>query len=235
MCDQWMTRQELPLTQDQVARLPRSPAWQYSALDGRLILWPRVRAYHAVLALDGVKPASEHVFTAVPTCQHAELEATFKAAFRSVIPYAGLDDATLAEAAHVSLGRTWSGMDGPLVQPACCAAREQERIQGALFVTLLPPGSNLDPASWYWQEPAPARWEDAIGGRPHLTWVFVDPACGRSGLATAMLRHAAAALRERGFSFLLSTFLLGNDASLLWHWKNGFELLPTRLHDQTLS
>jgi hypothetical protein len=27
-----------------------------------------------------------------------------------------------------------------------------------------------------------------------------------------------------GFTHLASTFLLGNDSSMLWHWRNGFQL-----------
>jgi hypothetical protein len=28
-----------------------------------------------------------------------------------------------------------------------------------------------------------------------------------------------------GFVQLATTFLVGNDASMLWHWRNGFQLL----------
>jgi L-amino acid N-acyltransferase YncA len=51
------------------------------------------------------------------------------------------------------------------------------------------------------------------------------PQAGR-GTGTALLRAAAAALAAMGYRQLLSTFLLGNDASAFWHWRNGFQLLP---------
>ena len=35
----------------------------------------------------------------------------------------------------------------------------------------------------------------------------------------------SSALRELGFTSLLSTFLAGNDSSMLWHWRVGFRLL----------
>lgn len=230
MCDQWMTRQELPLTAEQIERLPRSPAWQYAAMGDRLILWPRTRAYHAALALNFTVDHSEPWLASCRSEDEPELVAVFEAAFRDVVPYAGLDNSLLHEAAQVSLRRTFSGQDGPMVSPACVIARQKGQVCGALLVTILPPGDNRDLASWYWQEPLPTHWQEIVGGRPHLTWIFVHPEQGRNGLATVMLRNAADRLKQLGFSTLLSTFLLGNDASLLWHWKSGFELLPTHFY-----
>ena len=63
-------------------------------------------------------------------------------------------------------------------------------------------------------------------GQPHLTWIFVAPFSKRHGIGTRLLAEAVAALRSHGYRHLLSTFLVGNDSSLLWHWRNGFELLP---------
>ena len=45
------------------------------------------------------------------------------------------------------------------------------------------------------------------------------------GVGTALLGAAAGALRDMGFAALLSTFLVGNDSSMLWHWRAGFRLL----------
>ena len=30
---------------------------------------------------------------------------------------------------------------------------------------------------------------------------------------------------DLGYTELVSSFILGNDSSMLWHWRNGFELL----------
>ena len=57
-----------------------------------------------------------------------------------------------------------------------------------------------------------------------MTWVFVAPKRGGRGVGTALLQAAVGALREMGFTALLSTFLLGNEVSMLWHWRSGFEL-----------
>src|SRR5947208_765300 len=62
--------------------------------------------------------------------------------------------------------------------------------------------------------------------RPHLTWVFVAPLYTGHGIGSALLVHAGNALLSLGFSDLASTFSLGNESSTLWHWRNGFALMP---------
>ncbi len=128
-----------------------------------------------------------------------------------------------------ALGRVRSGESGPLVRTACFVAmagrpEEAGSLVGGLFVTLLPAGDLERFDDPVWAEPPPP---DAIGqrwGRPHLTWVFVDPPSARRGIASLMLGHAARALRVLGYRELASTFLLGNEPSTLWHWRNGFRL-----------
>jgi hypothetical protein len=40
-----------------------------------------------------------------------------------------------------------------------------------------------------------------------------------------LLAAAGNALLELGYRELLTTFMLGNESSMLWHWRNGFRLL----------
>ena len=40
------------------------------------------------------------------------------------------------------------------------------------------------------------------------------------------LAHASRSLLELGYTELISSFILGNTSSMLWHWRSGFELLP---------
>jgi L-amino acid N-acyltransferase YncA len=44
-------------------------------------------------------------------------------------------------------------------------------------------------------------------------------------MGTALLAAATRELLRLGYTELLSTFMLGNDSSMLWHWRNGFRLL----------
>jgi GNAT superfamily N-acetyltransferase len=96
---------------------------------------------------------------------------------------------------------------------------------GAILVTLLPDGDVMDPDSYYWREPPPADCIRNRQGRPHLTWIFVSPLEVGQGVGTALLTAAGNKLFEMGFTQLVTTFISGNDSSMLWHWRNGFRLL----------
>jgi GNAT superfamily N-acetyltransferase len=78
---------------------------------------------------------------------------------------------------------------------------------------------------YHWEEPPPPDLIERGGGRPHLTWIFVVPGQSGRGLGSTLLDTAAAALLARGYRELATTMLVGNDSSLLWHWRNGFRLL----------
>ena len=157
----------------------------------------------------------------------AQLASVFAAAFERVQPFGGLTDAQRQEAARSCLQRTLTHGDGPWIEPASFVALDNEsEVVGAVFITLLPDG---DPCSWDsygWSTPPPP---DAIArrlGRPHLTWIFVTPQAAGQGAGTTLLAAAVQALRRLGFRELATTFLRGNDSSMLWHWHTGFRLLP---------
>jgi GNAT superfamily N-acetyltransferase len=97
---------------------------------------------------------------------------------------------------------------------------------GAILITLLPAGDPTEYESYYWNEPPPPDLLEQRLGRPHLTWVFVSRGHAGEGVGSALLGAAVRVLREFGYSELVTTFLLGNDSSMLWHWRNGFQLLP---------
>ena len=95
---------------------------------------------------------------------------------------------------------------------------------GAILVTLYP-GLPLDARETHrWREPPP---EDAVErrlGRPHLTWIFVSTMRTGVGVGSALLGNAFNALQKLGYRELASSFLSGDSRSILWHWRNGFEL-----------
>ena len=125
--------------------------------------------------------------------------------------------------------RTRSAGDGPWIEPASFVAvdRPAGQIVGVILLTLLPGG---DPCSWdsfYWGEaPPPPDLLARRAGQPHLTWIFVSPMEAGTGIGSLLLARCVRALRELGYADLWSTFVVGNDSSLLWHWRSGFRLLP---------
>ncbi len=234
MMDEWLMPLRLRLTPEEFRQLPRSPAYKYDYVDGEAHLAPWPRHYHAILALPAAPqpdaPQPPHPLLIRPVDEHdlPELERAFAAAFAHALPFGGLSDAQRAEAARCSLGRTVRGEDGPWVRQASfvAVAKASGEVQGGLFVTLLPDGDPCEADSYSWIEPPP---QDCVArglGRPHLTWIFVTPLAAAQGTGTALLAAAARALVGLGYRGLLSTFVLGNESSMLWHWRSGFRLLP---------
>jgi GNAT superfamily N-acetyltransferase len=234
MCDEWMPRLELPITIGQFHQLPRNPAYKYEYFHGAAWLNPRPRYFHAILDLEPwtERPAEGVSRTTglrpVRPADWEELAPLFAAAFERQQPFGGLEGERRVQAARKSLEHTRTGGDGPWIERASFVATEGEAAQavGGILVTLLP---DADPAAWdsyHWKEPPPP---DALArriGRPHLTWIFVSPFFAGEGVGTLLLGAAVRELLALGYTQLASTFLIGNDSSMLWHWRCGFRLLP---------
>jgi GNAT superfamily N-acetyltransferase len=232
MCDEWMPVVRFPLDAVQFERLPRNGAYRYEYGAGTAHLMPNPRAFHCRLDLATFAPAAHEIATDVAIGPlraegHAELATLFASAFERIQPFAGLDQARRLDAATQSLDRTFTGVDGPWIPDASRTARDLAgTLVGGILLTLLPDGDPAGSDVYRWSEPPPPDLWDRGRGQPHLTWIFVDPMRKGHGVGTRLLVEATAVLRARGYRHLLSTFIAGNDSSLLWHWRSGFELLP---------
>ena len=233
MCDEWMPRLELPIAFEQFHQLPRNAAYKYEYFDGRAWLNPRPRYYHALLDLEPLAdrpPEGVNRKTALRRVRPEDwddLAPLFAAAFDRQQPFCGLQGERRVAAVRKSLLYTRDGGDGPWIEPASFVATEGDTGHevGAILVTLLPDADPADWDSYHWKEPPPP---DALArrlGRPHLTWIFVTPFLAGQGVGTLLLSAAVRELLALGYKQLASTFLIGNDSSMLWHWRNGFRLL----------
>jgi GNAT superfamily N-acetyltransferase len=225
MCDHWMPTIQVPMTIEQFHQLPRHPAFKYEYVAGQTWLTPRTKHYHAMLDLRPLDVTTDLALRPIGPNDFPELVRLFSAAFHVIQPYGSLDEPTRLRAAAEALERARSGGDGPWIERASFVVFQDRKPAGAIFITLLPLGDPCDWDSYHWAEPPPA---DAIVrrlGRPHLTWIFVSPLGAGQGMGTALLAAASRELLRLGYTELLSTFMLGNDSSMLWHWRNGFRLL----------
>lgn len=234
MIDRWFSRIKLPLTFEQFRKLPRNASYKYEFIDGETWISPRPKQYHAMLALQGTDARTRLELDDEPVrlrtlaeADWEELPALFVSAFRRVQPFASLDEATALKAACHCLDQTRDGGDGPLIGPASYVAQAEANgaLLGAILVTNMPDIDLTDFHELRWPEPPPSDWLERRLGRPHLTWVFVDHHFAGHGVGTALLSAASNALIGIGYHQLASTFLLGNESSMLWHWRNGFALL----------
>lgn len=228
-CDEWMPAIQVGMSLEQFHQLPRHPAYKYEFIDGRACLLPRPKHYHALLNLepkeDGPESPSLHSIRRVCEPDLKALAEVFAAAFRRIQPFGSLEEEMLLEAARQSLARTRLGGDGPWLEQASFLAEQGQKPAGAILITLLPGGDPCARESYYWDEPFPADGVAGRLGQPHLTWIFVAPELAGQGLGTALLAAAVRELHALGYGQLWSTFLRGNDSSMLWHWRNGFQLL----------
>jgi hypothetical protein len=115
-----------------------------------------------------------------------------------------------------------------LIEPACHIAfgKDDGHCLGAILVTLIPMIDFNNFGSLRWKTQPPPDCIERRLGRPHLTWIFVGPWHAGHGIGTALLAHASQSLVELGYTELVSSFILGNTSSMLWHWRNDFVLLP---------
>jgi GNAT superfamily N-acetyltransferase len=226
MCDEWMPAIQLPVTMEEFRRLPRNAAYKYEYLNKTAYLSPRPKYYHAVLELSSMEHEDSVQICPLKAGELACLDRLFADAFRYIQPYGCLDDDTRLEAARQALERTRTGVDGPWIEQASFVARSEEKPVGAILITLLPEGDPCDGTSYHWTTAPPAQCIERRLGQPHLTWIFVSSLKRGQGTGTALLAASVRALLALGYTQLFSTFLAGNDSSMLWHWRNGFRLLP---------
>jgi hypothetical protein len=209
-------------------RLPRNSAYKYEYVDNETWISPRPIFCHAMLDLASAPdPECAFPIRSLPLGGIPDLASLFMAAFHSVQPFASLSAPEAQRAVKECLAKTHRGGDGPLIEQACFCAEDLSsgRSVGAILITLLPPCDEDDWERVEWTEPPPATAVEQRLGQPHVTWVLVSHSEARQGVGTALLGASVRALQHLGYERLASTFLMGNDRSTLWHWRNGFRLL----------
>jgi GNAT superfamily N-acetyltransferase len=230
MSDEWMPTLKMKLARADFERLPRHPSYKYELIDGETWISPWPRYGHAQLQLSRFRPDADDLanlaLRKTTDADQGALASLFCAAFGRLQPYGSLDDATRESAAAKALAQTFSGGDGPFVEAASYVALMENEIVGAILITLVPGGADPDGDNMLWQEPPPANLWENRGGQPHLTWILVHQMKHGRGVGTQLLLQSVRVLKKHGYKTLWSTFLIGNESSVLWHWRNGFELLP---------
>ncbi len=223
------------MTLESYERLPRHPSYKLEYWGGQLRISPRWRSHCFFLELrppeecprvDDLRVAAIRSLVAG---DWETLPVVLADAFRDSPPLGMLGDRRRVCAARDWLLSTRDGCEGPLVEPACVVAVDPEddsKVLGALLVTLMVPKAR----SWY------ARLRNAVDPQPpdlaegreqsQMSWIFVRPGASGRGVGTALLAAATRTLWKSGFRELASATHCGNVSSLVWHWRNGFQLLP---------
>ncbi len=221
-------RIELPITIEQFHTLPRNAAYRYEYLGDRAVLTGRPKSYSCVRDTGVVTAPRSFGLEPLPAREIPGLEDLFLVACRQTQPFESLDAEHSRLCARDCLNRVVAGREGPVVEDACFQAfspKDTGETVGAALVTLAHEDMLTKPFTGEWKD-APA---DAVARRlgcPHLTWVFVNQWAQRRGIGTALLVRVLRVLHEMGYQHLASTFSQDNVPSAMWHWRNGFRLLP---------
>jgi hypothetical protein len=226
MSEKWMPRVELPISIEVFRQLPRHPAYKFEYYDHKAHLSARPRFGRAALDLASFLPSqADSNSRLLQPNDWSDLLLPFAAAFSSQQPFSGLTPELRLQAARESLHDTQSGEFGPLLEFASFVYPSDQGLVGAALVTLVPLEQAWD--SFQWRGSPPCDAVERKLGRPHLTWIFVEPYSAQRGIGSALLSAVVSALLQAGFSELVSTFMIGNHSSMLWHWQAGFRLLPS--------
>jgi L-amino acid N-acyltransferase YncA len=219
--ERWYPYIRLPITIEQFHTLPRNSAYRYEFFGGMAHLSARPKCYHCVISTNAqvnadIVPPHWEVDYALRPLDEADWERMpkpFAHAMFYVLPFASLDEAKQLEAARDCLQKVRDGQEGPLIPEACfvVADQKEDRILGGALVTM-------------WKVEEFDREALQAQTLPHLTWIFITPMLQRHGIGSLLLSQVLEALRAGGHPRLSSTFLLGNDASAMWHWRHGFQL-----------
>lgn len=218
--DRYVTPLRLPMAIDTFWRFPHLAAYRTEYLDGHAELTYRPRLSMARIA---VLPRAERGVAGVAfsrldvTTHHDALAKLFVAAFTRVPPVDAMPATTRRHAADAALRHTASDGDGAVVPEACLIATDTHdgHAVGAMIVTRI----QLRADEWPEPDALPA---DLV----NLTWAFVAPSHQRRGIAGALLDRTLVALAARGVPWLVSHFSVDNPPAVMWHWRNGFELVP---------
>ncbi|SFJ11305.1 Acetyltransferase (GNAT) family protein [Planctomicrobium piriforme] len=237
MHSHWFLPVKFPLAWSEFRKLPRHPAYRFEYRRGHLQITGRPEYAHCTLPTSStgenapspngsIRILKWNEFDSRARCD--ELFKLFAAATARTLPYSILTPARREQAAVDLIGEALDGYDGPIIPTASQIAVDAAtgNLVAAILMTLVAPGSWTDFTDPNWAQTPPADPIASRWGQPHLTWVFVSPDRQRRGLGQQLLTNARLALETLGYPALASTFLLGDHGSMLWHWKQGFELLP---------
>jgi len=233
MLEQWFRPLHVAMTPEQFRDLPRHSAYKYEYLEGQAWITPQPRMFNGLLELPSRSPRepsqiqnSQLTFRPMEASDWGRFPKLFASAFENVPPFCALDDKDRLHAATQCLHQASSGGDGPVLHDASFVAEVAPgKLAAAIVVTLIP---KREEGEWWdglWDNPPATDDARRLLGRPHLTWIFVAPLLARHGIGSALLDLSVQALQAHGYSQLASTFLLGNDSTMLWHWRNGFRLM----------
>lgn len=217
--DDYATPLKMPMTIDGFSRFPALAGYKAELKGGNVeftyqprLSMARLRiARREVRGLDGVAVGRLDV-----RGMQEPLAKLFMSAMSHVPPLDTMAPTTRRHAADAELKHIVNSGEGELFPAACFGAfdAKSNKPVGAAIVTRL----SLTADEWP-EEPLPPTLLS-------LTWLFVAPDRQRGAIGTALLDHVVNALAEQNHEWLVSHIPQDNVPVVMFHWRNGFELVP---------
>ena len=216
--DRYATPLKLPMSIDTSWRFPHLPAYKTEYRDGQLELAYRPRLNMARLRVeprDEWTPADVRIGLLDLNRSHDALSKLFVNAFARIAPLDVMPATTRRHAADAALKHTATGGDGKVFQPACFAAIDAKGSDmiGAAIITQI--GLRRDE----WPD------DDLPETILNLTWLFVATERQRQHVGWALVDRVLRVLAEKNVPWLVSHFAEDNPAAMLFHWRQGFDLV----------
>ncbi len=237
MLPDWFVPAQIRMTWEEFQKLPRHPAYRYEYRNGELrqsgrpiLRNCRIKTeFQAASKVDDRIEALRLSFADLKNFNGQALTTLFKQAFARSAPYFSLSPAELDQAVQDHFLSVLQAHPWPIAWSASRLLLKESSNEpvAASVVTLVPDANWTDFTDPKWQQQAPPDALEKCWGHPHLTWIFVSPQYQRHGIGSILLSEARNEVRNLGYRNLFSTFLVGDYESMLWHWKQGFELIPS--------
>ncbi len=183
---------------------PRHLGWKYEYWNGAIHVTPTQVAVPLTLELAShphkVGPVAGVRLRGVEEVDAVGLRELFVSAFSKTIHFADCSPEQIRQSAQQQLRHYFAERHGRRL-PASRLAAAEGKIVGAALLRQFDRG-------------------------PLLDMLYVVPERQRSGIAGALLGAAIGELLDRGETVLYSSIMLGNEASLDWHLRHGFQEEP---------
>ena len=217
--DHYVTPLKLPMSIDAFWRFPHLAAYKAEYREGHaeLTYAPRLSMARLRIAQREERNVTEIRIRPLDVAAARDVLAKlFGTAFAHVPPLDSMPATTRRHAADAAMKHTASGGDGELFLPACLAATDAatHELVGAAIVCKI--GLSADE----WPEP------ELPATLVNMTWLFVSPQRQRRQIASALVDRVVNVLAAQRVPWLVSHILQDNVPSVMFHWRQRFELVP---------
>jgi hypothetical protein len=217
--DDYVTPLKMPMTIDGFSRFPTLAGYKAELKGGNVEITytPRLSMARLRVARREARTVSGVTIEPIDVKPMQEpLAKLFAMSLAHVPPLDTMAPTTRRHAADAEMKHLANGGHGEVYGRACFGAVDatSQKLIGAALVTRI----SLTSSEWP-EEQLPSTLLN-------LTWLFVAPERQRGAAGTTLLERVVNTLADEGHEWLVSHIPQENVPGVMFHWRNGFELVP---------